>query len=41
MDKHRLNSYDGEIKQENYIRINNSKISPEAVAKIIKERFQL
>ncbi|MEI6498334.1 MAG: AAA family ATPase [bacterium] len=38
---HRMNSLEGEIKEKNYIRINNSKISPEKVAGIIKERFGL
>ncbi len=41
MEKHRLNSYDGEITKENYIKINNTKISPEEVARIIKESFEL
>ncbi|WP_282942183.1 AAA family ATPase [Paenibacillus sp. RC67] len=40
-EKHRLNSYDGEINKENYIRINNTRISPEEVAKSIKEKFML
>ena len=41
MEKYRLNSIEGEIKRENYIRINNSNLSPEEVAIIIKEKFQL
>lgn len=41
MEKYRLNSVDGEIKKENYIKINNTGVSPEEVAKIIKEKFQL
>jgi len=41
MDKYRLNSKNGEIKKENYIRINNTNLSPEETAKKIKERFQL
>ncbi len=41
MEKYRLNSTVGEINRENYIRINNEKLSPEEVAKIIKDRFQL
>jgi hypothetical protein len=40
-NKHRLESYDGEIKFENYIKIDNSDISAEAAAKIIKDRFLL
>lgn len=38
---HRLESYDGEIKFENYIKIDNSELSPDVVAKMIKERFSL
>ncbi len=41
MEKHRLNSIEGEITRENYIKINNTFLSPEEVAKIIKEKFQL
>lgn len=41
MEKHRLNSLDGEITKENYIKINNANLSPEEVAKIIKGKFQL
>lgn len=41
LDKHRLNSYPGEIKEENYLRIDNTNISAENVAKLIKERFEL
>lgn len=39
--KYRLNSKDGEIKRENYIRINNTTLSPQEAAKIIKEKFKL
>ncbi len=39
MEKYRLNSYEGEIKKKNYIRINNTEVSPEEVATIIKEKF--
>lgn len=39
--KHRLNSYDGEIKDKNYIKINNTNISAENTAKLIKEKFKL
>jgi len=38
---HRLNSLEGEIKRANYIRINNTNISPEEVAKIIKDKFSI
>ncbi len=40
-DKYRLNSYDGEIVKENYIKINNTSVEPVEVAQIIKERFKL
>ena len=39
--KARLVSNDGEITFENYIKIDNSGLSPEVVAKMIKERFSL
>ncbi len=39
--KFRLNSKDGEIKRENYIRINNTNLKPEKVVQIIKENFKL
>lgn len=39
--KHRLNSNIGEIKEKNYLRINNTSISAKEVAKIIKEKFNL
>ncbi len=38
---HRLNSKEGEIKEANYIRINNTVINPVEVAKIIKNKFNL
>ena len=37
----RMNSEEGEIKKENYIRINNTNLSPEDVAQMIKERFDI
>lgn len=37
--KYRLESYDGEITYENYIKIDNSDLEPNKVARIIKERF--
>lgn len=40
-DKYRLNSHDGEIVKENYIKINNTCMEPVEVAQIIKERFKL
>ncbi|MHB8131718.1 MAG: AAA family ATPase [Mobilitalea sp.] len=41
MEKYRLNSFEGEIKEENYIRINNTNLSAEEVAQTIKNKFQL
>ena len=41
MKKYRLNSKKGEIKRSNYIRINNTNLSPEETAQKIKEKFQL
>jgi chloramphenicol 3-O-phosphotransferase len=38
---HRLVSREGEIKFENYIKIDNTNLSPESVAKIIKDKFAL
>ena len=38
---HRFESYDGEFDFENYIKINNTNLSAEEVAKIIKEKFNL
>lgn len=39
--KHRVESYDGEIPFENYIKIDNSNLEPTEVAMMIKERFGL
>jgi hypothetical protein len=39
--EHRLNSNEGEIKEKNYIRINNTDLSPIVVAQRIKEKFDL
>ncbi len=41
IEKHRLNSKNGEIKRENYVRIDNTNLSPEETAQKIKEKFQL
>ncbi|RKL66637.1 shikimate kinase [Salipaludibacillus neizhouensis] len=41
MENHRLNSMEGEITRENYIKINNTHLSPEDVASIITDRFQI
>jgi len=41
MGKYRMNSKEGEIKQKNYLKINNTNLSAENVAKMIKEKFEL
>ncbi|MEH7884275.1 AAA family ATPase [Bacillus sp. JJ1609] len=41
MHQYRLNSFNGEIKKENYMKINNTDMSAEDVAEMIKERFEL
>ncbi|PEX78979.1 AAA family ATPase [Bacillus cereus] len=41
MEKHRLNSLHDEIKREEYIKINNTHLSAQEVAKLIKEKFRL
>lgn len=38
---HRPNSLEGEIKEKNYIRINNTDLGPDIVAQKIKETFYL
>ena len=40
-NKYRLESYEGEIPFENYIKIDNTELEPGEVAKMIKERFGL
>ncbi len=41
-EKYRLNSYDGEVLPfDSYIKIDNTSISPEEAARIIKDRFEL
>ena len=40
-EEHRLNSYEGEVKYKNYLRIDNTNISAEDTAKMIKEKFNL
>ncbi len=39
--KYRTESYDGEITFPNYLKIDNSYLAPDVVAKMIKERFSL
>jgi hypothetical protein len=41
MQKYRLNSFDGEFDGEKYIKINNTNLSAEEVAKMVKEKFDL
>jgi len=41
MEKYRLNSLDGEIKRKEYIRINNTNLSAQEVANVIKKKFNL
>ncbi|MEQ2528316.1 shikimate kinase [Robertmurraya yapensis] len=41
LKNHRLNSIEGEIQKENYIKINNNQLSAAETATIIKEKFQL
>lgn len=41
VDEFRLNLLDGEIKRENYMKINNTNLSAEKIANIIKEQFEL
>lgn len=41
VNKYRLNSEKGEIKQKNYLKINNTNLSAENVAKMIKDKFEL
>ncbi|MDX8342414.1 AAA family ATPase [Rossellomorea sp. YZS02] len=41
LEKLRLNSVEGEIERENYMKINNTNMSPEEVAEKIIEEFQL
>lgn len=41
VEKHRLNSVDGEIVHERYLKINNTDLTAEEVASRIKEHFQL
>ena len=40
-DKNYVGSIDGQIDMENYIKINNTHLAADAVAKMIKERFLL
>lgn len=39
--KHRFVSLEGEVKEKNYLKINNENMTAEEVAKLIKEKFNL
>src|SRR5699024_6434631 len=41
MKDYRLNSHTGEIKHENYIRINNTNLTPKEVVELIIDQFDL
>lgn len=41
LENHRLNSYQGEITRENYMKINNTYLSADEVANMIKKHFNL
>ncbi|MGO4542276.1 shikimate kinase [Paenibacillus sp. 2TAB19] len=41
MELHRLNSHPGEFDDRNYMKINNTNLTPETVAQMIVERFGL
>jgi len=40
-ERYRMNSYPGEFTEKNYLRIDNSEVSAEDTAKIIKAKFRL
>ena len=40
-EKYRLNSFEDEIKKNNYVKINNTYISPDVVAHMISDQFKL
>ena len=41
IEKYRMNSNDGEVTYENYIKINNTNLTPEEVVRVIVEKFNL
>jgi chloramphenicol 3-O-phosphotransferase len=41
MQKYRLNSYEGEITNQNYLKIDNTNKTPDEVAQEIKQKFNL
>ena len=40
-ERHRFESFEGEIPFENYMKIDNTSLAPDVVAKMIKEHFNL
>ena len=40
-ERHRFESLEGEIPFKNYMKINNENLTPDVVAKMIKEQFNL
>ena len=41
VEKYRFNSKENEIKEKNYLKINNTNLDADVVAKMIKEKFKL
>ena len=41
VEKYRFNSKENEIKEENYLRIDNTNLNANVVAEMIKNRFKL
>ena len=41
VEKYRFNSKENEIQEKNYIKIDNTNISADIVARTIKEKFKL
>lgn len=39
-EKYRMNSFEGEVKEKNYMKIDNSNLPADVVAKMIKEKFR-
>ena len=40
-ERHRFESYEGEVPFKNYMKINNENLAPDQVAKMIKDKFNL
>lgn len=40
-DKYRVNSLEGEVKKEHYLRIDNTNLAPDTVAMMIRDQFEL